>query len=144
MSVRLNKYNIYKFSCCNEGRTLIGNGKNSDGVSVGNSPFHYFIIISPQEYSEKQHNGYVSAIPLSHSAESQTKQTYSITLDSDDFSGADPDLRRSFILCDRPMRLFKNNVLEDVKSYGAITYKALQKVISKIAKNYGVNQIVPV
>ena len=139
MVFRLDKYKIYKFSCCDEGRKIIDGQKNSDGVCVGQNTYHYFIIISPQDYSEKQSNFYVSAIPLSHSAKNYTKQTYGLTLDLDDFEGTPEDLRGSIVLCDRPMRLFKKNVMDGVKSYGRITYPALKKIMIKIAENVSIN-----
>lgn len=138
MTFKLNKYYIYKFACCDEGRNIIGNNKNVDGFDVGDSSFHYFVIISPQEYSEKQHNNYVSAIPFSHSAKNETKQIYGLTLDPDDFEGTPPDLRKSIILCDRPMRLCKKNVMDNLNNSGKITYKALQKIMIKIAENMSI------
>lgn len=138
MTVKLDKYKIYKFSCCDEGRQIKEDKKNIDDIYVGDNTYHYFIIISPQEYSHSQNNPYVSGIPLSHSALNYTKQTYGLVLDSDDFSGAPPDLRDSIILCDRPMRLYKGNITDNASPYGSITYKALQKIMIKIAENLSI------
>lgn len=139
MSQEFTRCGIYRFNCCDEGRAIDqASKKNQDQVDVGQTNHHFFLVLSDNDYTKAKQNRYISVVPLSSTANNYTKQTHGFTIDDDAVGDTGRIFVGSIILCDRPMRIFKEYNPDGGAKKGELNFNAYRKIVTKIAKHCGI------
>ena len=139
---------IIGFNCCLEGRglkrNLGGTFTNSDDVNIGKKPWHPFLIISNTIKNNALFTNYLSAIPIS-SSDTKFNQEYGMSLTKDMFSSKGESLiyNKSIIKFDSIVSLHKKHSKEEMQVIAEISpdTKPYKKIISKVMKNFGCNEL---
>ncbi len=135
---------IYEFQCCNEGR-LITKEKNDNNETVclnqdkydtNGRVTHFFVILSPDEYSNSEKTLYISVLPITSSKQNYTVQAMGVTLSPDDLESGNQFVGDN-VLFDRPLRILKKYIVQK-GCQGMISFDSYKKILAKTTYNFGV------
>lgn len=116
---------IVWFNCCTNGKPLKGR----------KIPNHMFLILTNTNYNHK--SDHFCGIPLTSKKENTYQEfviNYGFDITNDDIEGNLVLDKETYLLCDRPARLDKNDLSREQKNIGKIKKEKLDASINKISR----------